>query len=100
MFFSILFFFIGFYILIKGANFLIDGASSLSRRFNVSPFVIGLVIVGIGTSIPEFAISTIANIAGKNEIALGTIIGSNTFNILFILGLTALFFPLTMKPCA
>lgn len=97
MFFSILLFFAGFYILVKGANFLIDGASSLAKKFNVSPFVIGLVIVGIGTSIPEFAISFIANIAGKNEIALGTIIGSNIFNIFFILGLTALFFPLAMK---
>jgi cation:H+ antiporter len=98
MFFTLLLFFVGFYILIKGAGFLVDGSSSLARRFHISNLVIGLVIAGIGTSIPEFSISFIANLFGEGEVGLGTIIGSNTFNILFILGVSALFFPLRLKP--
>lgn len=97
MFFTSLLFFVGFFILIKGANFLVDGSVVFARKFNVSPLVIGLVIVGIGTSIPEFAISYLSNLAGESDMALGTIIGSNTFNILFILGVCALFFPLAMR---
>lgn len=97
MFFTLLLFFSGFYILIKGAHFLIDGCSSLARRFNISNIVIGLLIAGIGTSIPEFSISFLANLSGQGDIGLGTIIGSNTFNILFILGVSALFFPITLK---
>lgn len=94
---SVLLFFIGFYILIKGANFLVDGSTSLARKFNISSLVIGLVIAGIGTSIPEFAVSFIANLQNAPNIGLGTIIGSNTFNLLFILGFSAFFFPLSMK---
>lgn len=90
MFLTLLLFFIGFYILVKGANLLIEGSSSLAQRFKISGFVIGLVIVGIGTSIPEFAITFIANLTGEEGIGLGTVIGSNTFNILVILGLAAL----------
>ncbi|OGD29649.1 hypothetical protein A2833_02175 [Candidatus Azambacteria bacterium RIFCSPHIGHO2_01_FULL_44_55] len=97
MAFTIFLFFIGFYILIKGANFLVDGASSIAKFFNISSFVIGLVIVGIGTSIPEFAITLVDHITGAGDIGLGTIIGSNTFNILFILGITAIFFTLPFK---
>lgn len=97
MFFSILLFFVGFYILIKGANFLVDGATALARRFNISRFVIGLVIAGIGTSIPEFAVFFIANLTGEASVGLGTLIGANTFDILFILGVTALFFTLPLK---
>lgn len=74
-----------------------DGAVSLARRLRVADFVIGLVIVGIGTSIPEFAVSFLANLSGRGDISLGTIIGSNTFNILFILGISALFFPLRFR---
>jgi cation:H+ antiporter len=98
MFLTLLLFFIGFYILIKGANFLVEGASSLARRLNISSLVIGLVITGIGTSIPEFATSFLANLSDREGIGFGTIIGSNTFNILFILGISALIFPLTFKP--
>jgi len=97
MAFTIFLFFIGFYILIKGANFLVDGASSIAKFFNVPSFVIGLVIVGIGTSIPEFAITLVDHITGAGDIGLGTIIGSNTFNILFILGITALAITLPFK---
>src|SRR3989338_7356945 len=97
MFITVLLFFAGFYILIKGSGWVTEGASALARKLNVSTWVIGLVIVGICTSIPEFSIAVISNFLGDQEIALGTIIGSNTFNILFILGVSALLFPLTFK---
>lgn len=95
--FTIPLFFIGFYILIKGANLLVDGASSIAKFLNVPSFVIGLVIVGIGTSIPEFAITLVDHITGAGEVGLGTIVGSNTFNIFFILGITAIAFTLPFK---
>ncbi len=97
MFITVLLFFAGLYILIRGAGWVTEGASALARKLNISTWVIGLVIVGIGTSIPEFSITVISNLLGNQEIALGTIIGSNTFNILFILGVSALLFPLTFK---
>jgi cation:H+ antiporter len=94
---TLLLFFGGFFILIKGADLLVRGASDIARRFGISSFVIGLVIVGIGTSIPEFAISFIANLSGEGDMGIGTIVGSNTFNILFLLGAAALFSPLVFK---
>lgn len=95
---SLILFAFGFWILIKGANVLVDGASSLARRLGVSSFVIGLVIVGIGTSIPEFAVAFLGNLIGEADISLGTIIGSNTFNLLVILGLAAIVRPLEFRP--
>jgi cation:H+ antiporter len=97
MFITSVLFFFGFYILIKGSGWVTDGASALARRLKISSWVIGLVIVGIGTSIPEFSVALISNTLGVEGVTLGTIIGSNTFNILFILGVSAIFFPLTFK---
>lgn len=97
MFIAISLFFLGFYVLIKGSGWVTEGASALAKKLNVSTWVIGLLIVGIGTSIPEFSIAAISNIMGGGEIALGTVIGSNTFNIFFILGAAALASPLTFK---
>ncbi len=97
MFLTVTLFIIGFYILLKGADLLVSGTSSIAARFRVSPFLIGLLVVGIGTSIPEFATFSIAHLLGDEHIGVGTIIGSNTFNILFILGAIALFFPLAFK---
>lgn len=89
-------FFIGFYILIKAAHWLVEGAVWVASHFKISSMVIGLVIVGIGTSIPEFSIAFLANLLkSKSDIALGTIVGSNTFNILFILGLAAAVRPIS-----
>lgn len=73
------------------------GAVVLARKLNISSWVIGLIIVGVGTSIPEFSIAAISNLLGDAEIALGTVIGSNTFNILVILGISAILFPLRFK---
>ncbi len=89
-------FIIGFFILIKGANLLVKGGSALAKYLGVSGFVIGL-LAGIGTSTPEFAITVISNILGKNDVGIGTIIGSNIFNFLFILGICALFYPIYFK---
>lgn len=98
MLLTIFLFFLGFYILVKGASFLVDGSVSIAKKFNIPNIVIGLVIVGIGTSLPELAVAFIGNLVGESDIGLGTIIGSNTFNMLFILGFLAIFFPFTMKP--
>ncbi len=94
---SILFLIGGFVILIIGANLLVDGASSLAKRFNVSNLVIGLTVVAFGTSAPELTVSIYSALQGESDIALGNVVGSNVFNILGILGLTALIVPLSVQ---
>lgn len=86
----------GFGILILGADFLVSGASSLARRLNVSDLVIGLTIVAFGTSTPELFVNIFASVNGNTDIAIGNILGSNIFNILFILGISALICPLAV----
>lgn len=87
---------IGFVLLIQGANWLVSGASSLAKRFNVSELVIGLTIVAFGTSAPELVVNVLASVSGANDITLGNIIGSNNFNLLFILGVAGLIYPLSV----
>ena len=84
---------VGFVLLIYGANWLVDGASALARRFGVSSLVIGLTVVAFGTSMPEFIVSTIAAIEHNTEIAITNILGSNAINTFIILGFTALICP-------
>lgn len=96
LFITLLLFCVGFFILIKGANWLVSGARSIARVFEVSPWFVGLVIVGIGTSIPEFSIN-VASVFNGQTIGLETIIGSNTFNILVILGVAALVTPIVLR---
>lgn len=91
-------FIIGFFLLIKSADILVDGASSLARRMKVSSIVIGLTVVALGTSMPEFVVTTLATINGNTDIAIGNILGSNIANILLIVGLSAYIFPLKAKP--
>jgi len=93
---SIVLFLVGFFILVKGAQILVRGASSVAKLFGVSNWFIGIVLVGIGTSIPEFAINVAAALSGSS-IGVSTIIGSNTFNILFILGLSSLLAPFAIR---
>ena len=88
---------IGFIILIKGADFFIDGASSIATNFKVPKILIGLTIVAFGTSAPEFAVSIKSIISNNHDIVLGNVIGSNIMNILLILGVSALFKPLIVK---
>lgn len=88
---------IGFVLLIKGADLLVDGASSIARKFSIAPIVIGLTIVSFGTSAPELVVNLIASFEGNTDIAIGNILGSNIANILLILGISAIIFPLTSK---
>ena len=94
MIFSILFFIGGLVLILLGANLLTDGASALARRFKISELVIGLTIVALGTSLPEFVISLGSAIKGSSGISLGNILGSNIFNALFILGVASLIYPI------
>lgn len=93
---TILFIF-GFIVLIKGADILVDGASSIAKKFGVSTFFIGLTIVAFGTSAPELVVSSIASFKGSADIALGNVIGSNISNTLLILGACAVISPLLVK---
>ena len=86
----------GLLLILFGANYLVDGSSSIAKRFGLSEFVIGLTIVGIGTSSPEMVVSFMSAFQGKSDMAIGNIVGSNIFNTLMILGVTALIAPLTI----
>ena len=97
MILTILFFIGALAIILWGANLLTDGASALARRFKISELVIGLTIVALGTSLPEFVISLSSALKGSSGISLGNVIGSNIFNGLLILGTTALIFPITFS---
>jgi cation:H+ antiporter len=89
-------FILGFVVLIKGADLLVDGASSIAKKLNVSDLVIGLTVVAFGTSMPELFVNVFASIKGNVDIAIGNILGSNIANILLILGISAIIFPLTV----
>ena len=84
---------VGFVMLVKGADWFVDGAAGLATRFGIPQLVIGLTIVAMGTSAPEAAVSIAAALKGSAGIAVGNIVGSNIFNILFVLGTTALITP-------
>jgi cation:H+ antiporter len=88
---------LGFVLLIKGADFLVDGSASLAKKYNISNIVIGLTIVAFGTSTPELIVSLIASMNGNTEIAIGNVVGSNIVNIFFILGVSATIYPLVTK---
>jgi cation:H+ antiporter len=93
---QILIMLIGLVLILFGANWLVDGSSSIAKRFGLSEFVIGLTIVGIGTSSPEMVVSFLSAFQGKADMAIGNIVGSNIFNSLMILGVTALIAPLAI----
>ena len=82
--------------ILLGANYLVDGASSVAKKFGLSEFIIGVTIVGIGTSAPEMVVSILSAIQGKADMAIGNVVGSNIFNTFMILGVTALIAPLTI----
>ena len=97
MLINLLLLIIGFILLIKGADYFVDGASGIAENFNVSKMLIALTIVSFGTSAPEFAVSVKSLIAGSGDIVLGNVIGSNILNVILILGVSALLHPLTVK---
>lgn len=86
----------GLTLVVFGADYLVEGASGIARRFGLSEFVIGLTIVGMGTSAPEMVVSFIGAVQGNSSISLGNVVGSNVFNTLLILGLTAVILPITI----
>ena len=83
--------------IVFSADWLVAGAVTIAKRFKISDFVIGAVIVGVGTSLPELVVSSIGAINGNSDIALGNVIGSNIFNVLGILGLTAIIAPVAVS---
>ncbi|WP_426709599.1 calcium/sodium antiporter [Cetobacterium sp. SF1] len=94
---SVIIMILGIVALVYGANFLVDGASSIAKRFNIPNLVIGLTIVAFGTSAPELVVNTIASIKGYSAITMGNVIGSNLINILIILGITSIIYPLAVS---
>ena len=86
----------GLAMVVYGADFLVDGASAIARRLGISEFVIGLTIVGFGTSCPELVVSVNGALSGNSAIALGNVVGSNIFNTLLILGITAVLSPIAI----
>jgi len=88
---------VGFVVLVYGADKLVDAASGLALNYGIPNIVIGLTIVAFGTSAPEFVVNVFASISGSSDIVMGNILGSNIFNVLGILGVCALIFPLTVK---
>ncbi len=87
----------GFVALIFGANWLVDGASALAKKYHISDLAIGLTIVAFGTSAPELVVNAIASYQGYSDIVLGNIIGSNNFNLFIILGIAGLIFPISVQ---
>ncbi len=86
----------GLALILVGANYLTDGSAAIARRFNVSGFVVGLTVVAIGTSMPEMVVSIISALKGSTDIAIGNVVGSNSFNTLIILGMCAVVKPLIL----
>ena len=98
MFSSIIWLLLGLALVVFGADYLVEGASSVARRFGLSEFVIGLTIVGMGTSAPEMVVSFIGAIQGNADISVGNVVGSNIFNTLLILGITGILLPVAITP--
>lgn len=88
---------LGFILLIKGADFLVDGASNIAKKFKIPEIVIGLTIVSIGTSMPELFVSITSALEGYSDMSIGNVVGSNIANLLLILGLTAIVRPIKFK---
>ena len=97
MLFPVLLLLVGFAILIKGADFLVNGASSAAKKYGISNLAIGLTVVAFGTSMPELIVSLLSALDGKNDASFGNVIGSNNFNLLFILGIAGLIYPLVVQ---
>lgn len=96
MFIQVLILIGGLALIIFGAEYLVNGSSSIARRAGISEFVIGLTIVGMGTSTPEMVVSFMGALGGNADIAIGNVVGSNIFNVLLILGITAMILPMNI----
>lgn len=87
---------VGFVLLIKGADFFVDGSSSVAKKLKVPALIIGMTIVAMGTSLPETSVSVSASIAGKNDLAISNVVGSNIFNLMVVVGVCALLCPIAV----
>lgn len=87
---------VGLGLILAGANFLTDGSAALAQRLRMPEFIIGLTVVAVGTSTPELVVSLLSSVAGKSDVAIGNVAGSNIFNVFAILGVCALIRPLTL----
>ena len=96
IFLNILLLLVGFVLLIKGADFFVDGSSSIAKLLKIPSVVIGLTIVAMGTSAPEAAVSISAALQGSNEIAVSNVVGSNIFNMLAVIGVCSLIKPMPL----
>lgn len=94
---AIIFIIVGFVALVKGADWLVDGASAIAKRFGISDLVIGLTVVAFGTSMPEFVVNMVSVAEGTTDLAITNILGSNIINTFVILGLTALVYPIVSR---
>ncbi len=94
---SIVLLLVGFILLIKGADFFVEGSSSVAKSLRIPSMIVGLTIVAMGTSLPEFAVSVTASLAGNNALAVSNVIGSNIFNLMLVCGACALFAPLIVQ---
>lgn len=97
MFLTVILLLIGFVLLIKGADFFVDGSSSVARQFHIPGLVIGMTIVAMGTSLPELSVSVTSSIAGHNQLAVSNVVGSNIFNLMVVLGCSAIFSVLAVQ---
>ncbi|MBO4942667.1 MAG: calcium/sodium antiporter [Muribaculaceae bacterium] len=97
MWLDIFFLLFGLVLILVGANALTDGASAMAKRWGVSDLVIGLTVVAFGTSAPELVISVISALSGSSELAIGNVVGSNIFNVLVIIGITAMVMPMKIE---
>lgn len=88
---------VGFIFLIKGADYFVEGSSNIAKKFKISPMIIGLTIVAMGTSMPELSVSITSSLIGKNDMSLANVVGSNMFNILMALGVSSLIINLPIK---
>ena len=88
---------IGFVFLMKGADFFVEGSSSIAKRLKVPPIIIGLTIVAMGTSLPETAVSVTASLVNNNELAVSNVVGSNIFNLMVVVGVCSILTPILVQ---
>jgi len=97
MFMSVVLIFVGFVLLIKGADFLVDGSSNIAKKFNIPEIIIGLTVVSMGTSMPELFVSITSALGGHSDMAVGNVVGSNVANLLLILGVSSIIKAIVFK---
>ena len=88
---------VGFFLLVKGADWFVDGASGIAHKMHIPSLIIGLTVVAMGTSLPELSVSVTAALSGQNSLAISNVVGSNIFNLVVILGICAVFAPVAVS---